>query len=379
MLGNTFGRLFRMTTCGESYGEALEIIVDGVPAGLELSNEDVQTELDKRRPGTHEIDSPRLETDKVQIVAGVLDGVTTGAPVGMIIYNIDRQQIHVDQYSDYKDTVRPGHAEYTYFMKYWDNTDWRGAGRASGRESAGRVAAGAVAKKVLAREGIEVIGYVKESAGIEARPMTFDEIKANRGKNAINCPDLEAGEKMIERILEVKEEGDTCGGIIEIIAHGVPPGLGDPVFDKLDGNIARALMSIGAVKGVEIGAGFEAARLKGSEHNDIPYIDEQNRVRFKTNNAGGILGGISNGDDIVARMAVKPTSTISIEQQTINMIEMKETTLSPITRRDATICARIGAVGEAMVAMVIVDHLMMWRGLEGVAKIDNPWLKAWEK
>ena len=372
MLGDTFGRMFRVTTCGESYGGALLTIVDGVPAGLELCDADVQADLDRRRPGTRPIDSPRQETDQVTVVAGLMDGKTTGAPVGMVIHNVDTQPIHVQQYREVKDLMRPGHAEYTYFVKYGEFSDWRGAGRASGRETAGRVCAGAVAKKILAREGIEVVGYVKEAAGITARAMTFDEIKANRDKNDIRCPDLEAGEKMVKKILEIKEAGDTAGGIVEIIARGVPAGLGEPVFDKLDADIAKAFMSIGSVKGVEIGTGFAAARMVGSQHNDIPYMEE-GKVKFRTNNAGGILGGISNGDDIVARMVVKPTSTISIDQQTINMPKMQEATLSAITRRDATICGRVVPVGEAMMAIVLCDHLMMSRGLDAVAKLNKSW------
>ncbi len=375
MLGDTYGRMFRVTTCGESYGGALLIVVDGVPAGLELCDADVQADLERRRPGTKAIDSPRQETDQVQVVAGVMDGKTTGAPVGMTIYNVDTQPIHVQQYREVKDLMRPGHAEYTYFVKYGEFADWRGAGRASGRETAGRVAAGAVAKKILAREGVEVVAYVKEAAGIAAREMTFEEIKAGVGKNDINCPDFEAAEKMLRRILEIKEAGDTAGGIVEIIARGVPAGLGEPVFDKLDADIAKALMSIGSVKGVEVGTGFAATKMRGSEHNDIPHM-EDGKVKFRTNNAGGILGGISNGDDIVARMAVKPTATISIDQDTVNMPQMKEVKLAAITRRDATICGRIGPVAEAMMAIVLTDHLMMSRGLDAVAKLDKTWPRA---
>ncbi|MGE5559087.1 MAG: chorismate synthase [Bacillota bacterium] len=372
MVGNSFGRLFRVTTCGESYGDALQIIVDGVPPGLSLCDADIQKDLDKRRPGTSPIDSPRLETDQVKIVSGLLEGKTTGAPVGMIIYNVDRQDIHVKQYRDVKDIIRPGHAEYTFMVKYGEYADWCGAGRASGRETAGRVAGGALAKKILGRENIEILGYVKECAGIAARELTLDEIRANRDKNDLRCPDLETAEKMIRRILEIKEEGDTCGGIVEIIAHGVPAGLGEPVFDKLSATIAHGLMSIGAVKGVEIGAGFQAARLKGSECNDQPYL-ENGKVRFRTNRAGGFLGGISNGEDLVVRIAVKPTPTISKPQSSVNMGTMTEETLAAITRRDATIIARIVAVAEAMMAMAVLDALMMWRGYDGVSGIKHPW------
>lgn len=373
MLGNSYGRVFRVTTCGESYGDALVAIVDGVPPGLALTDEMIQVELDKRRPGQSELDSPRKETDRVHIFAGMRDGRTTGAPVGMIVYNVDRQDIHVKQYRDVKDVIRPGHAEYTFFIKYGEFADWCGAGRASGRETVGRVAAGAIAKHILQKENIELIGYIKESYGIRARDMSFEEIKANYRKNEINCPDLEAAEKMIKKVLEIKKEGDTCGGIVEVIVRGVPAGLGEPVFDKLTACIAHGLMGIGAVKGVEFGAGFQVAKMKGSENNDLPYLDEKGRVRFRTNNCGGFLGGITNGEDIVVRIAVKPTSTLSIDQPTINMATMKEETLAAITRRDATICPRIYPVAEAMVAITIVDHLMMVKGMDGVANIENKW------
>ena len=366
MLGNTFGRAFRVTCCGESYGGALLIVCDGVPAGVELAREDVQKDLDRRRPGTAAIASPRQETDPGEIVAGMMDGKTTGAPVGMIIRNVDTLPKHIQQYRDVKDKLRPGHAEYTYYVKYGEFKDWRGAGRASGRETAGRVAGGAVAKKVLLRDGIEVVGYVKECAGVTAREMTFDEIKANQGKNPISCPDLEAAAEMMERIMEIREQGDTCGGILEFLARGVPAGLGEPVFDKLSANIAKGLMSIPSVKGVEIGDGFPMAGQKGSEVNDIPYLKD-GKVRLKTNHGGGIDGGISNGEMIVVRMAVKPTSTISIDQDTVDVIKMEKATFGAVTRRDATIAGRAVPVGEAMVAMAILDHLNLWRGADAMA------------
>ncbi|MCL6519150.1 MAG: chorismate synthase [Armatimonadetes bacterium] len=374
MVGNTFGRLFRVTACGESYGDALLCIVDGVPAGMELSDSDIQKELDRRRPGQSPIDSPRKETDQVKIVAGLLEGKTTGAPVGMIIYNVDRQPIHVQQYRDVKNLIRPGHAEYTYFIKYGEYADWCGAGRASGRETCMRVAAGALAKKILATEGIKVVGYTKACMGIEAKNIPpFEKIEEEARKNIIVCPDQEAAEKMIAQVLEIKEEGETAGGIIEVIARGVPPGLGEPVFDKLSACLAHALMSIGAIKGLEFGAGFKVAEMKGSECNDFPYLDENGRVRFRTNNAGGMLGGISNGEDIVARLAVKPTPTVSVAQPSIDMEKMEETTLGAITRRDPTLLSRIIPVAEAMMAITLVDHLMMWRGYDSLQKFEHKW------
>ena len=372
MLGNTFGRMFRVTTCGESYGDALVAIIDGCPAGLDISDAEVQKELDARRPGTSPLDSPRQETDQVHIFAGTRDGITTGAPLGLIIYNVDRQDIHVKQYFDAKDLIRPGHAEYTFSIKYGKFADWCGAGRASGRETCMRVAAGAVAMKILAKHGIKVLGYVKECAGICARDLTFQEVEANYRSNLINCPDEEAAKKMIDRVLEIKEEGDTAGGVVEVIATGVPAGLGEPVFDKLKATLAHALMSIGAVRGVEFGAGFAVAEMKGSECNDIPYMDGD-KVRFKTNNSGGIEGGISNGEDIVARLAVKPTATISIDQDTVNMAEKKNSKLAAITRRDPTITARLVAVAESMMRITILDHLMTWHGYDAVQDIEHPW------
>ncbi len=344
--------------------------MDGVPPGLELSEADIQPDLDRRRPGTSDIESPRGEVDKVEIFAGVQGGYTTGAPIGMLIRNVDRQEFHVDQYAEVKDLIRPGHAEYTYFVKYGRFTDWCGAGRASGRETAGRVAAGALARKILAREGIEIIGYVKEVAGITSRPMSFEEIKEHRDKTEIRCPDLEAAEKMLKRVREIKAEGDTAGGIVEAIARGVPPGLGEPVFDKIDADIARALISIPAVKGVEFGAGFAAKDMRGSEHNDIPYIDGD-RIRHRTNHAGGVLGGITNGEDIMVRVVVKPTSTISIEQDTVHIWDMEPAKFRATTRRDAQICSRAEPVVEAMMAMVICDHLMIWRGTKHLARPET--------
>ena len=378
MLGNTFGRFFRVTTSGESYGEALLTIVDGVPPGLKLTKEYVQAELDKRRPGQSKLDSPRLETDRVEIVSGLLEGITTGAPVGMIVYNVDRQKIHVEQYRQVKDLIRPGHAEYTFFVKYGPFADWCGAGRASGRETVGRVAGGAVAKMILEREGIEVLAHVIESRGIKGRTLTFDEVKANYRKNDLNCCDLDIAQTMIDDLLKVREEGDTAGGAIEIIARGVPAGLGEPVFDKLKATIAHGLMSIGATTALEFGAGLAAAHCKGSEWNDPPYLNDQGHVRFRTNNCGGFLGGITNGEELRIKVAVKPTPTISKEQPSVDMARLKEAKLAAITRRDITICPRIYPVAEAMVRIAILDALYMARGYDALAQLDLRWKKIGE-
>jgi len=377
MLGNTFGRMFRVTACGESYGKALLTIVDSVPPGLKLTKEYVQAELDKRRPGQSKLDSPRLETDQVEIVAGMIEGITSGAPVGLLVYNVDRQKIHVDQYRQVKDLIRPGHAEYPFFIKYGEHVDWCGAGRASGRETVGRVAAGAVAKMILAREEIEVVSHIVESHGIKAAPLTFEQVKENYRKNDLNCCDLETAKKMIADLMVVREEGDTAGGIIEIIVRGVPAGLGEPVFDKLKATIASALMGIGATTGLEYGKGFEAARSKGSQWNDQPFL-EDGHVRFQTNNCGGFLGGMSNGEDLLMRVAVKPTPTISKDQDSIDMMKMEETALSAITRRDISILPRIYPVAEAMVRMCVLDALYMAKGYDYFARLDPKWKKVGE-
>jgi len=372
MLGNTFGRLFRVTCCGESYGRGLLTIVDGVPPGLKITREMVQAELDKRRPGQSPIDSPRKETDQVEIVAGLLEGVTTGAPVGMVIYNVDTQPIHVEQYRAVKDVFRPGHANFTFFVKYGQYADWCGAGRSSGRETVGRVAAGAIAKTLLERDGIEVLAYTRESHGIKMREMTYEEIKANYRKNDINCPDLEAGKRMEEDLHKVRDEGDTAGGVIEIVARGVPAGWGEQVFDKLKATLSQAIMSIGAVQGMEFGDGFKCATMLGSEWNDQPYV-ENGAVRFHTNHCGGLLGGISNGEDIVIRIAVKATPTISKDQDTVDVHTMEMKKLSAITRRDITLLPRVAPVAEAMVRIALVDSMYMAAAWDHAARLDPHW------
>ena len=379
MLGNSFGRMFRVTTGGESYGigegSGLAVIIDGVPPGLPLTDATIQEEMDKRRPGVGKLNSPRKETDQCHIFAGLgQDGVTSGAPVGIIIYNVDTQKIHIDQYSEYKDLCRPGHATYSFFVKYGKHQDWCGAGRSSGRETVGRVAGGAVAKYILKQEGIDLIAFTVQCMDIKAKEMTFEEAKQNYRKNEINCPDFEAAEKMEKRVLEIKDEGDTAGGIIELRIKGVPAGLGEPVFDKLSAMLAHAICSIGAVKGIEFGAGFRVGNMKGSENND-QFMEKDGKIGFKTNNSGGLLGGISNGEEIVLRVAVKPTPTISLKQDSVNMTKMQIEELSPITRRDPTLLGRHYSVIEAMAAITIVDALMMARGYDHVCRIENPWRK----
>ena len=389
MLGNTFGRVFQVTTCGESYGwtategeqsygGALFCIVNGVPPGIKLDVAKIQVELDKRRPGQSKLDSPRKETDRVEIVSGLFESVTTGAPVGLLIRNVDTKDVHIDQYRQVKEVIRPGHAEVNFFYKYGEHADWCGAGRASGRETVGRVAGGAVAKQILAREGVEILSHVIESNGIKGRSisegtMTFEQMKANYRTNDLNCCDTEVAPKMIDDLMKVADAGDTAGGTIEIIARGVPAGLGEPVFDKLKATIAHGLCSIGAMTGLQFGAGSAASSMLGSEWNDQPFLQD-GKVRFRTNRCGGFLGGMSNGEDLVMSMSVKPTPTVYKDQDTVDMLAMKEKKLSAITRRDITICPRIYPVAEAMVAIAVTDALFMAHGWYGLAHLDAKWI-----
>ncbi|MCK5025312.1 MAG: chorismate synthase [Nanoarchaeota archaeon] len=345
MTGNTFGKLFRITTFGESHGTAIGVIIDGVKSNLTLSEEDIQKDLDRRKPGQSSITTQRKEDDKVQILSGIFEGKTTGTPVCMIIYNKDYQS---KDYSNIKDIFRPGHADFTYHKKYGIR-DYRGGGRSSGRETAARVAAGAVARKILKLKNINITAYVKEIGGIKAQTIDLDEIE----QNIVRCPDKEAALDMIKKIKQVQEEKDSIGGVVEVIVKGCPAGLGEPVFNKLNAVLAHALMSIGAVKAVEIGSGIACSKMKGSESNDS-LVDGN----FISNNAGGILGGISSGQDILARVAVKPTPSIARIQKTIDM-QGKETDITIEGRHDPCICPRIVPVVEAMAALVIIDALMI--------------------
>jgi chorismate synthase len=353
MPGNIFGQAFRVTTFGESHGLAVGVVVDGCPPGLELSVEDIQAELDRRRPGQSELSTPRKEEDRVEVLSGVFEGKTTGAPIAMMVRNLD---VDSAAYLEIRHKPRPNHADLTYALKY-GHYDWRGGGRASGRETVGRVAAGAIAKKLLSTLGVEVLGHVVEVHGVKAKPVSVAEIRSNVEKNPVRCADLEAAELMRKEILKAKKRGDSVGGVVELLALNVPLGLGEPVFDKLDADIAKALMSIGAVKGVEIGAGFEASRKLGSENND-PIALRDGRIVTLTNNSGGILGGISNGMPIVARAAVKPTSSIALEQRTVDLEKMEETTIRVKGRHDPCIVPRVLPVCEAMLAITLADHAL---------------------
>jgi chorismate synthase len=358
MPGNTFGKLFRITTWGESHGRAVGVVVDGCPAGLPLSSEDVQKELDRRRPGQSTVSTQRKEEDRVEILSGIFEEKTTGTPISMIVWNKDAAS---GTYDALKNMPRPGHADYTYQAKYGIR-DHRGGGRASARETVGRVAAGAIAKKLLSQDGIEMAGYVTELGGIKATISTSDLtiLGSNAESNPIRCPDQGAASQMLELLERVKLGGDSLGGMVEIVAEGVPAGLGEPVFDKLDADLAKALMSIGAVKSVEIGAGLESARMRGSQMND-PLTLQEGRVEFESNNAGGILGGISTGAPIICRIAVKPTPSISRKQRTVDLLANRPAEIEIKGRHDPAIPPRIVPVAEAMVALVLADHLLRAR------------------
>lgn len=342
MPGSSFGHLFRVTTFGESHGRAVGVVLDGATPGVELCEADVQAQLDRRKPGQSDVTTPRSEPDTVHLLSGVFEGRTTGTPILMILYNQDAQS---SAYDGIRDLFRPGHADYTYLKKY-GLRDYRGSGRASGRETAGRVAAGAVARKLLARRGVTIHAYTWRAAGVQCTTVDLDQIE----RNPMRACDAEAAVEMVRRVKDARDHGDSVGGIIECRVRGVPAGLGEPVFDKLDAELARAVLSVGATKGIEFGTGFAAADMTGSEHNDA-----MGAGGFLTNHAGGVLGGISTGMEIVFRTVVKPTSSISVEQRTIDLAG-RETAIRTEGRHDPCICPRIVPVIEAMTALVLEDH-----------------------
>ena len=349
MAGNTFGKAFRVTTWGESHGPAVGAIIDGCPPGIPLSAADIKQDMERRRPGRGAGESPRKEPDKVEILSGTFEGETTGTPIALVIFNRDAES---RAYKHLQNIFRPGHGDITYLKKYGIR-DHRGGGRASARETAARVAAGAVARQLLGQANIIVSAYTIVLGTIEATKRNFSEITENR----LYCPDNQAAARMEDRIAEVRRQGDSLGGIVEVRATGSLAGLGEPVFDKLDAALARALMSIGAVKGVEIGAGFAAAAMLGSQNNDVITP-----AGFETNNAGGILAGIANGDDIVARVAVKPIPSISKEQSTIDL-DNNPTTIKIGGRHDISASPRIIPVCEAMVCLTLADHLLRQKAI----------------
>ena len=363
MAGNSFGSHVRITTFGESHGRAIGAVIDGVRPGLPIDIAYIQSELDRRRPGQSAVTTSRAEADRVEILSGVFEGKTTGTPVCMLIWNKDQKP---KAYEAIKDMFRPGHAGFTYLAKF-GVSDYRGGGRSSGRETAARVAAGAFAKKLLAARGIDVFAYTLEAGGIRAKKFVRDQIE----RNPLRTADPAAARKMEKLILKMKEEGDSVGGIVEVVVKNPPAGLGDPVFDKLEADLAKALMSIGAIKGFEVGNGFEAARLRGSRNNDPMFVEKKTgRVRTRTNNAGGIAGGISNGEDIVLRIAVKPPSSIRKKQETVTL-KGERATISVEGRHDPCICPRVVPVAESMVALTIVDHLMRQKLLASKSILGN--------
>ncbi|MBW1962770.1 MAG: chorismate synthase [Deltaproteobacteria bacterium] len=350
MAGNTFGKAFKITTWGESHGKGIGVVVDGCPPRVPLNEAAIQEMLDRRRPGRSSISTKRKEPDRAKILSGIFEGKTTGMPISIMVENKDTDP---SAYTPYAKLFRPGHGDFTYQAKYGIR-DWRGGGRASARETVARVAGGAVAKALLESKNVRVTAYTVELGKIQATERELQEIC----RNPFCCPDRHAAQKMQQYVDAVRAKGDSIGGIVEIVACGVPCGLGEPVFDKLDADLAKALMSIGAVKGIEIGAGFSAARMLGSENND-PIVPDG----FATNHAGGILAGISNGQDIVIRVAVKPIPSIRIEQKTIDL-KGAPTTISVKGRHDISAIPRINVVCEAMVNLVLADHLLRQRTIQ---------------
>jgi chorismate synthase len=364
-MGSSFGQLFRITTWGESHGGGVGAVIDGCPPRIELSAADIQHELDRRRPGQSAIVTPRDEADRCQILSGVFEGRTLGTPISILVMNKDARP---EAYAEMKSTYRPSHADFTYEAKYGIR-NWQGGGRASARETIGRVAAGAIARKILRtlNPGFELIAYVNHvydvTATVDPAAVTTEQVEAN----AVRCPDAAAAKKMVEAIEKARADGDSLGGTIACVARGVPAGLGEPVFDKLEADLAKAMLSLPASKGFEIGSGFSATRMRGSEHNDAFEIRD-GKVRTETNNSGGVQGGISNGENIFFRVAFKPTSTIAREQKTVTA-SGEETTLAARGRHDPCVLPRAVPIVEAMAALVLCDHALRQRA---ISDFGNP-------
>lgn len=354
MAGNTFGQLFKITTFGESHGGAVGVVIDGCPPNIEITEEEIQKDLDRRKPGQSNITTPRKEKDVIHMLSGVVDGKTTGTPILLLAYNED---VRSEDYQHMKELFRPGHADYTFQTKYGIR-DYKGSGRASARETLARVAAGAIAKKYLKEKlGVEFLSYVEQvgeiKTDIDYEKVTLEEIETN----IVRCPDPVAALKMIQLIEEVQSDGDSIGGVIRGVIKHVPVGLGEPVFDKLPADLAKAMMSINATKGFSFGSGFDGVKMRGSQHNDEFYIDEQGEIKTKTNNAGGTLGGITHGETIHFRVAFKPVSTIKKKQQTVTK-DKKETELVAVGRHDPCVLPRAVPIVDAMAAIVIMDHYL---------------------
>jgi chorismate synthase len=351
---NSLGELFAITSFGESHGRCVGVIVDGCPAGLPLTEAEIQKEADRRRPSGGVAATARQEEDRVEILSGVSEGLTTGAPICLLMWNRDADDT---DYERIRHILRPGHADYTAHVKYGGFADWRGGGRFSGRITASYVMAGAIARKLLGQLGVEIAAHTVEIGGIAAKPVEYEGIIKNAGQDPLRCADPQASKEMAELIARVRDEGDSLGGVVEGIARNVPVGLGEPLFDNLDGDMAKALLAIPAVKGVEFGAGFAAARKKGSENNDA-FAIEAGKIVTTTNNAGGILGGISNGMPLVVRVAIKPTSSIVKEQETVDIQNMEGSSISVRGRHDVCIVPRAVAVVEAMMAVTLADFAL---------------------
>ena len=357
-MGNTFGHLFRVTTFGESHGGGVGVTIDGCPPQLEITAEEIQKELDRRRPGQSKITTPRKEADSCEILSGIFEGKTLGTPIAILVRNKDTRP---QDYDEMAQSYRPSHADATYDAKYGIR-NWQGGGRSSARETIGRVAAGAIAKKILATvANVEIVAYVKRIKDLEAvidpNTVTLEQVESN----IVRCPETESAERMIELIEQVGRQGDSIGGVVECVARNVPKGLGSPVFDRIEADIAKGVMSLPATKGFEIGSGFAGTLLNGSEHNDEFYTDENGEIRTVTNRSGGVQGGISNGENIILRVAFKPTATIRKEQRTVNK-EGEEMLLKGKGRHDPCVLPRAVPMVEAMVALVLCDHLLRHYG-----------------
>lgn len=358
MSGNSFGKLFTVTTFGESHGVALGCILDGCPPGIEITEEEIQVELDLRKPGTSKFTTQRREPDQVKILSGIFEGKTTGTPIGMIIENTDQRS---KDYGDISQKFRPAHADYGYTQKYGFR-DYRGGGRSSARETAMRVAAGAIAKKFLAAKGIEVRGYLSQLGPVKAEKFDWEQVR----QNPFFCPDADKVPEMEAYMNALRKEGDSIGAKITVVATGVKPGLGEPIFDRLDADLAHALMSINAVKGVEVGDGFDVVEQKGSEHRD-----EMSPEGYLSNHSGGVLGGISSGQDIIAHIALKPTSSITVPGKTIDM-NGEQTELITKGRHDPCVGIRATPIAEAMMAIVLADHYLRHRGQNADVNCTTP-------
>lgn len=353
-MSNSLGQMFRITSFGESHGPCVGVVIDGCPAGLPVTGVEVQKEVDRRKPLAGTFSTSRAEADKVEILSGVFKNRTTGAPICILVRNKD---IDSAAYNKIASQLRPGHADFTAYMKYGGFNDYRGGGRFSGRITAGFVMAGAIAKKLLRGIEIEVVAHTVEIGGIKARPQSINDIRKSAGKNPLYCADPAAVKAMLKVIENARSAGDSVGGIVEGIALNVPVGLGEPVFDTLDGELAKALLAIPAIKGVEFGAGFAAAGMKGSVNND-PFIIKDNKIETLTNNAGGILGGISTGMPVIVRVAVKPVSSISLPQETVDIEHLQPARLEIKGRHDTCIVPRVVPVVEAMMAVTLCDFAM---------------------